>query len=72
MRFPAKITSSYIWVAIPVGLSYFTLVCLWCGRTVGRAYSLVIIKISRMGRLPNFLTHGALLRARELHYNPVY
>ena len=30
-------------------LSYFTLVFLWCGRTVGRAYSHVIIKISRMG-----------------------
>ena len=44
-------------------LSYFTLVCLWCGRTVGRAYGHVIIKISRMGRPPNFLTHGAPLRA---------
>ena len=38
--------------------SYFTLVFLWCGRTV------VITKISRMGRLPNFLTHGVPLRAR--------
>ena len=45
-------------------LSYFTLVCLWCGRTVGWAYGHVITKISRMGRLPNFLTHGAPLRAR--------
>ena len=32
-RFPAKITSSHhtCW------LSYFALVCLWCGRTVGRS-----------------------------------
>ena len=44
-------------------LSYFTLVCLWHGRTVGRAYGHVITRISRMGRLPNFLTHGAPLRA---------
>ena len=28
------------------------------------AYGHVITKISRMGRLPNFLTHSALLRAR--------
>ena len=34
------------------------------GRSVGRAYGHVITKISRMGRLPNFLTHSALLRAR--------
>ena len=45
-------------------LSYFTLVCLWCGRTVNRAYGHVITKISRMGRLPNFVTDGAPLRAR--------
>ena len=45
-------------------LSYFTLVCLSFGRTVGRAYGYMITKISRMGRLPNFLTHGAPLRAR--------
>ena len=48
-------------------LSYFTLVCLWCGRTVGRAgrwtYSHVITKVSRMSRLLHFLTHGAPLRA---------
>ena len=35
-------------------LSYFTLVCLWCGRTVGRAYGHVIIKISRMGRFADY------------------
>ena len=39
-------------------LSYFTLVCLWCGRTVGPAYGQVITKFSRMGSLPHFLTHG--------------
>ena len=53
-------------VAIPVDVSYFTLVCLWCGRTVSRAgsrwlYSHVITKFSRMGRLLHFLTHGAPL-----------
>ena len=64
MQFPAKITSSCIWVAIPVGWCYFTLVYLWCGRTVGRVYGHVITKISRMGKLPNFLTHRAPLRAR--------
>ena len=36
IRFPTKITSSCIWVAIPVE-RYFTLVCLCCGRTVSRA-----------------------------------
>ena len=45
-------------------LSYFTLVYLWCGRTVVRAYGHVITKISQMGRSPNFLTHGAPLRSR--------
>ena len=29
-------------------LSYFTLVCLWCGRTVGRAYGHMITKFSRV------------------------
>ena len=43
-------------------LSYFTLVCLWCGRMVARSvYGHVIIKFSRMGRLLHFLTHGAPL-----------
>ena len=48
-------------------LSHFTLVCLWCGRTVSGSSGHVITKISRMGRLPNVLTHGApicALRAR--------
>ena len=49
-------------------LSYFTLVCLWFGRTVGRAYGRaygqVISKISRMGRLTHFLGMG--LRSRAL------
>ena len=59
MRFPTKITSS----CHTCWLSYFKLVCLWCGWTDGEAYGHVITKISRMGRLPNFLTHGAPLRA---------
>ena len=53
-------------------LSYFTLVCLWCGRTVGREYGHVITKISRMGRLPNFLTHGAPLRALRASGAPLW
>ena len=65
MRFPAKITSSCIWVAIPG----YLLILHWyaCGAdgwSGGRAYGDVITKISRMGRSPNFRTHGALLRAR--------
>ena len=42
-------------------LRYFTLLCPWCGRTVGRAYGHVINKISRMSRLPHFLRYGAKL-----------
>ena len=50
-------------------LSYFTLVCLWCGRTVSRAggrsvYGHVITnfsQFSRMGRSLHFLTYGAPL-----------
>ena len=37
----------------------WTLVCLWCGRTVGRAYGHVITKFSRMDSLPHFLSYGA-------------
>ena len=52
MRFPAKTTSSCIWVAIgchTCRLSYFTLVCLWCGRVVERAGGRTVTW------LPNFL-----------------
>ena len=31
----------------------------------------IITKFSRMDSLPNFLTHGALLRARELRYKSI-
>ena len=41
-------------------------VCAQVGRRAGVRY--VITKFSRMDSLPNFLTHGALLRARELRY----
>ena len=42
--------------------SYFTLVCLWYGRTVARSvYGHVITKFSRMGRLLHFLTDGTPL-----------
>ena len=67
MRIPTKITLSCIWVAIPAcWLSYLTLVCLSCGRTVSRAGGRsvcghVITKFSRMGWLLHFLTHGAPL-----------
>ena len=71
MRFPAKITSSCIWVAIPVDW----VISHWyaCGvdkRSLGRSlYGHVITKFSPMGSLPHFLTNGApfrALRAREL------
>ena len=42
------------------------------GRTYGRTYGDLITKFSRMGSLPNFITHGAPLRnlrARRLRYN---
>ena len=56
----------------PQSTRNFALVCLWCGRTVGRSvYGHVITKFSRMGSVPHFLIHGAalrLLRARELRY----
>ena len=64
MRFPTKITSSCIWVAIPVVELFFI------GMPVVRTDSLsgrqsvhddVITKFSRMGRLLHFLTHGAML-----------
>ena len=66
MRFPAKITLSCIWVAIPVDW----VILHWYafgvdGRSLGRSlYGHVIIKFSRLGRLLHFLTHGARL-ARE-------
>ena len=48
MRFPAEITSGCIWVAIPVD---WVILCLWCGRTVGRSvYGHLITKFSRMDR----------------------
>ena len=59
MRFPTKITWSCIWV----WLSYFLYACGADGRSGRRANGHVITKISRLGRLTNFPTHGALLRA---------
>ena len=37
MRFPAKITSSYIWVAINLLIELCYIGNLWYGRTVGRS-----------------------------------
>ena len=52
---------------VAFGLPYLLVELFYIGipvvRTDGRAYDHVITKISRMGRLPNFLTHGAPLRA---------
>ena len=60
MRFPAKITSSSIWVPyLLIELFYIDIPVV---RTVGRIYGHVITKISRMDRLSHFLTHGAPLR----------
>ena len=50
---------------------FFTFVCLWCGRTDGRAYGHVIAKISRVGRLLNFPTHSAPLRALRARGAPL-
>ena len=68
IRFSAKITASCIRGCHTCCLSYFTLVCLWCGRTVADGRCTVTW-------LPNFLgwvdllTHGAPLasasRSRE-------
>ena len=42
-------------------LSYFTLVCLWCGRTVTRSVTVTLLP-NFLGWI-DFLTHGASLRA---------
>ena len=73
MRFPAKITSSYILLPyLLIELCHIGLpVVPTNGRSGGRAFSQVISKFPRMGRLLQFLTHGAplrVLRARELRY----
>ena len=46
------------------GLNSFTLVYLWCGRTVAcllarSVFGQMITKFSQMGRLPRFLSYGA-------------
>ena len=60
MRFPTKITSSCIWVAIPVdGVILNWYACGVDARSLGvrsRDY-----QFSRMGRLLHFLSHGAPL-----------
>ena len=67
MRFPAKITSSCIWVAVPVDwviLDWYA--CGADGRSRGRAigrsvYGHVITNFSRMARILHFRSHGAPL-----------
>ena len=77
MRFPVKITSSSIWVAIPVDwVIIHWYACAADGRSGDRSvYGHVITKFSRMGSLPHFFTHGAPLRAlrtRQLRYESVF
>ena len=60
MRFPAKRTSSCIWVA------YLFIELFYSGMPVvrtdgGRPYGHVITKISGIGSLPHFLRYGATL-----------
>ena len=75
MWFPSKQNLELHLCSHTCWLSYFTLVCLWCGRTVAcSVYGHVITKFSGMGRLPYFLSYGApptrALRARvELRYD---
>ena len=59
MRFPAKITSSCIRVAITVDWVILHWYARYC---YIRTYGHVIAKIYRTGRLPHFLTHGAPLQ----------
>ena len=62
MRFPAKITSSCIWLRYLLSLlSHFTLVCLWYGRTGLRSRDYQNFSDPRMGRLPYFLRYGTML-----------
>ena len=67
MRFPANLTSSCIWVTIPVDwVVLHSYACGADGRSLGReggrsVYGHVITKFSRMGRLLYFLTNGASL-----------
>ena len=64
MWFPAKITSSCIWVAIPVdSVILHWSACESDGRAVGRTYGHMITRISQMGRLPPFLMYWVILRA---------
>ena len=68
MQLPVKTTSSCIWIAIPVDcviLHWYA--CGADGRWGGQlVYGHVITKFSRMGSLPDFLTHGAALRASHM------
>ena len=69
MGFPAKITSSCIWVVIPFWLSHFTLVYLWCGRTVvpsgGRCTATWLPNFLGWVDLPTRVLRWHALRARE-------
>ena len=74
MWFPAKMTLSCIWVAIPADwvISHWY-VCDVDGRTDGRAYGHVVTKICRMDRLPHFLRYGATLtRASRVRGAPLW
>ena len=61
MRFPGEISSSCIWVAIPVDwASLHWYACSVDGRSVGRTVTW-LPKFFRMGRLTHFLRYGATL-----------
>ena len=72
MRFPAKITSSCIWVAIPVDWVILHWFAFGADGWVGTlADGHLITKFYRMGRLLHFLKYGATLRtlrSREPRY----
>ena len=64
-----KLPEAMRFSSVAFGLPYLLIEVFYIGvpvvRTVGWAYGHVTSKISRMHRLPNFLTHGATLRAHR-------
>ena len=66
MRFPAKITSSCIWVAIPV--DWIILHWYACGADGRSVYGHVITKFSGMGRFTDGAPLARASRARKLRY----
>ena len=66
MRFPAKITRRRCHTCTLIELFYIGMpVVQTDGRSGGQVYGHVTTKISGMHKLPNFVTHGAPLRAQK-------